>query len=371
MLTSDPFHDLDGSGPGGPHPQGSRTKDHSGPDGPGPVRDRPDQAEQAKLRARYADVAGLLAGTIPGPPEPDFGTRTDGRCLFYAGQFNLLFGDPESGKTWVALAASAEALIKGQRVLVIDLDHNGAASIITRLLALGVPAETLGNLDLFRYVEPDDRLEAYAVVDDAQDWPPAVVVVDSLGELVPMFGSSSNSADDFTLVHSGVIKPLARTGAAVLVIDHLSKGTESRTFGPGGTGAKRRAVGGSSIRVRVKDQFAPGSGGSAFLTVNKDRHGGLRQHCPSGDREPLAGIFHLRAFSGGTLLAEIEPAAEGEHAPPDFGIAVRNPERVAGDVEQLDGLDPPPASKRDVQTRMGWGSDRATVALAAWREGKE
>lgn len=357
------------SGPGGPDHRGSRTKDHSGPDGPGPVRDHPDQGESAALRARYADVAGLLAGTIPGPPEPAFGTRTDGRRLFYADQVNMLFGDPESGKTWVALAASAEALNAGHRVLVIDLDHNGTASIVTRLLALGVHPDILGDLNLFRYVEPEDRVETYAVVDDAQDWPPAVVVVDSLGELLPMFGASSNSADDFTLVHSAVLKPLAKTGAAVLVIDHQAKGTESRTFGPGGTGAKRRAIGGSSIRVRVKDQFAPGSGGSAYLTVNKDRHGGLRQHCPRGDKgEPLAGTFHLRAFAGDTLLAEIEPAAEGEHAPPDFGISVRNPERLADDLDQLEKLDPPPASKRDVQDRMGWGSDRANAALGAWRE---
>ena len=356
------------SGPGGPHPRGSRTKDHSGPDGPGPVPDQAEQGEPAVLRARYADVAGLLAGTIPGPPEPAFGTRTDGRRIFYADQVNMLFGDPESGKTWVALAASAEALNAGHRVLVIDLDHNGTASIVTRLLALGVHPETLGDLNLFRYVEPEDRNEAYAVVDDAQDWPPAVVVVDSLGELLPMFGSSSNSADDFTLVHSAVLKPLAKTGAAVLVIDHLSKGSESRAFGPGGTGAKRRAIGGSSIRVRVKDQFAPGSGGSAFRTVNKDRHGGLRQHCPSGDREPLAGTFHLRAYAGDVLHAEIEPAAKGERAPADFSIEVRNPERLTDDLTQLDKLDPPPASKRDVQDRMGWGSDRANAALGAWRE---
>nr|WP_277612334.1 AAA family ATPase [Dietzia sp. SLG310A2-38A2] len=285
--------------------------------------------------------------------------------MFYSGQFNLIFGDPESGKTWVALAASAEALNARQRVLMIDLDHNGGASIITRLLSLGLAADTLGELDQFRYVEPEERLEAHGVVDEAQDCPPAVMVIDSLGELVPMFGSSSNSADDFSVVHSGIIRPLFRTGAAVLAIDQLSKGTESRTFGPGGTGARRRTVGGSSIRVRNKDQFAPASGGSAYLTVNKDRHGGLRQHCPPGDREPLAGTFHLRAFAGGALRAEIEPAADGDHAPPDFGIAVRNPERVVDDVRQLDQLDPPLSSKRDAQDRTGWGSDRANKALAA------
>ena len=45
------------------------------------------------------------------------------------------------------------------------------------------------------------------------------------------------------------------------------------------TAAKRRAVGGVSIRVTIKEQFAPGRVGSAYLALNKDRHGGLRRHC--------------------------------------------------------------------------------------------
>ncbi|MCT2031940.1 AAA family ATPase [Dietzia cinnamea] len=312
-------------------------------------------------------MAALLAGTIPGPPEPAYGRRSDDRHLFYAGQVNLIFGDPESGKTWVALAAAVEALNAGQRVLVVDLDHNGPASTVGRLVALGADPAALADLGRFRYLEPEDRTDVYNLVDDAADWAPHVAVVDSLGELLPMFGSSSNSADDFTVVHAGVLKKLAMAGAAVLLIDHLAKGSESRTFGPGGTGAKRRAVGGSAIRVRVKDAFTPGSGGAAYLTVNKDRHGGVRQHCPTGDREPLAGVFHLRSFTGGILLAETMAPAEGESAPSDFGIAARNPERLAADVDALSQLDPPPTSKRDVQTRMKWGSDRAVESLDEYR----
>ena len=32
--------------------------------------------------------------------------------MFYKGQVNMLFGEPESGKTWVALAAVSEALYR-------------------------------------------------------------------------------------------------------------------------------------------------------------------------------------------------------------------------------------------------------------------
>ncbi|MDV6293304.1 AAA family ATPase [Rhodococcus aetherivorans] len=317
----------------------------------------------------YFDVAALLAGDLPPAPTPLYGTREDGHALFYAGQVNLAFGDPEGGKTWVALYCAVEALRKGGRALVLDLDHNGPGPTVTRMLAMGADREALSDPTRFLYVEPEDRTHAITVVADMATWGPDVVVVDSLGELLPLFGSSSNSADDFTIVHTRILKPLAKAGACVIVIDHLSKGSDSRTFGPGGTSAKRRAVGGVSIRVRVKDAFTPGKGGSAYLSVNKDRHGGLRAHCPTGDREPLAGVFELRVFSDDVLEPTIRAPKDGESAPADFSIsAAADPQRLAEDVDALDALDPPPLSQRDVCKRMKWGGQRATEALRAWRE---
>jgi len=310
--------------------------------------------------ARYVDVAGLLDGTLPEPPAPDLLTRSDGRSLFYAGQVNWVFGDPEGGKTWVCLAAAEEALRSGGNVLVVDLDHNGPAATLSRLIALGAPVAALRDPARFLYCEPDDRIEIAAVVADMAEWQPGVAVVDSIGELLPLFGSSSNSADDFTTVHTQVLKPLARTGAAVLAVDHLAKGQDSRAHGPGGTAAKRRAIGGVSIRVKVKDAFTPGKGGSAYLSVNKDRHGGLRAHCPTGDREPIAGVFKLNAFADGVLTWVVTAPADGE----------RNPDETAppGDVAAVAALEPPPESVEDARERLKWQKQRAARALKAWRE---
>ena len=101
----------------------------------------------------YTDVAALLDGELPEPPKPLLLTRTDGHALFYAARVNLLFGDPETGKTWVALAACAEALRDGRRALYVDLDHNGAAAIIRNLLLLGAPKSALRDPDVFRHCE--------------------------------------------------------------------------------------------------------------------------------------------------------------------------------------------------------------------------
>src|SRR5258705_3697449 len=64
------------------------------------------------------------------------------------------------------------------------------------------------------------------------------------------------------------LKPLAKAGAAVLAVDHLAKNADPRAQGPGGTAAKRRAIGGVSLRVKVKQPFTPGHGGSALLLVS-------------------------------------------------------------------------------------------------------
>ena len=210
----------------------------------------------------YVDVAALLNGGLPAPPAPALLARTDGVCLFYSGQVNQLSGDPESGKTWIALAAVVEALRSGRRALVVDLDHNGVVAIVARLLDLGAASALLADPSRFRYTEPEDAAHLERVVTDARTWRPATVVVDSVGELLPLLRLSSNSPDDFTTAHARALKPFAQAGAAVIAIDHLAKNPDSRTQGASGTAAKRRAVGGISLRVTVKDDFAPGHGGS-------------------------------------------------------------------------------------------------------------
>lgn len=308
--------------------------------------------------ALYLDVAALLDGGLPDPPAPVLLHREDGNAIFYARQVNLIFGDPESGKTLVAQAAAAEALIAERRVLFVDIDHNGPQATVSRFLDMDVPETVLRDPDLFRYVEPEDKAHLMAVVKDAKGWRPAVAVVDSVGELLPLMSLSSNSPDDFTIAHTAVLKPLALAGAAVLAIDHLPKNTESRASGPTGTAAKRRAVGGVSIRVTINEQFTPGRGGSAFLSVNKDRHGGLRRHCPAEGKEPSAGLFKLDS-STNRIIWRITTPQLGEAA---AAVGVN-----AADLAELDKLDPPPASVKDVKDRLKWGTTRAMDTLKEWR----
>lgn len=303
----------------------------------------------------YVDIAALLDGGIPDPPTPQICPRSDGIGLFYSGQYNVVFGDPESGKTLLCDYATVQVLKAGGRVLRLDMDHNGVDSTVSRLLGFGADEDTLRDPDRFLYVEPADRAQAIAVIEDMADWTPTLVIIDSIGELLPLFGAGSNSADEFTDVHTRIIKPLTRTGACVVGIDHLAKGADSRAFGPTGTFAKKRAIGGTSIRVKVDSAFTPDKGGSAYLSIHKDRHGGLRRHSPSGDREPLCGKFVILGKSVSISAPMLDERNPDEAADPE-------------DVAAIAELDPPPESVKDARERLQWRNDRTGKAFRAWKK---
>lgn len=319
-----------------------------------------DQVAEVAGSRLFADVAALLDGGIPEPPRPVLLQREDGHHLFYREKVNVLFGDPESGKTWIALAGLAEALRAGRKGAFIDLDHNGVAEIVQRLILLGAPVDALRNPGAFRYAEPEDGDELITVVQVLRAWRPAVAVVDSLGELLPMLGLSSNSPDDYTSAHRRVLTPIANAGGVVIAVDHMPKSEEARAHGQTGTVAKKRAVNGITLRVTVVEAFAPGRGGSASMTVEKDRPGGVRAHCPGAGKNPPAGRFVMEvddqgATSWRVTTPRIDAPAAGNGGPD-------------ADVAELDAMVPPPRTKRDVQDRLGWGSNRAQNALSRWRE---
>ena len=325
---------------------------------PGTEYDPDEVATRDVERRLYVDIDALLNGGLPEPLAPSVLNFNDGVALFYRGQVNHVFGDPESGKTWVCLAAAADELRTGRTVAVIDLDHNGPEATVARLVQLGAPVEALRSLDRFRYIEPDDLPELRATVGNLTTRPAGVVVVDSLGELLPMAGASSNDADDFTRVHSNFLKPLAKEGACVLVIDHLAKGSESRAMGASGTAAKGRAVGGLSVRVTIKEQFAPSRGGSCTLAIKKDRHGGLRKHRDPTDREPLAGTFKLNP-DGATYPWSMYAPLDGERNPGEAADAAL--------VDRLLALDELPAT---VDAAREFLACRRTAASRALTEAR-
>ena len=120
---------------------------------------------------------------------------------------------------------AVEALQAGRKALIIDLDHNGPEATVARLIALGAPEDQASRSEpVFRYCEPEDRTERTSGRCRQPEWRPAVAVVDSIGELLPMHGVELQLSRRIHRRHtSNVLKPLAKAGAAVLAVDHLAK----------------------------------------------------------------------------------------------------------------------------------------------------
>jgi hypothetical protein len=304
----------------------------------------------------YGDVATLLRDGLADRPKPSVGLRSDGSGILYADAVNVLFGPPESAKTLTARCIGADVLFGGGSVLIIDIDHNGLAATVAGFRDLGVSEAVLSDPERFRYADPEDLVALTAIVKEATLWKPTFVLVDSVGELVPMLGGKTNDADDYTRVHRAILLPMALAGAAVLGIDHEPKGTEGSSSGPTGTMAKKRAIDGVMLRANIIRPFAPGQGGKSRLTIVKDRHGGLRASSPSNGKEPAGAVFELCADrpTWNFWLPKLEDTFA--------------PDSTEQDVEKLKQHGNPSISVTEAKRLWRWGTDRAARAVRSYKD---
>ena len=80
--------------------------------------------------------------------------RADGVALLYRGRLHAAYGEPESCKGWLALAAVAERIDAAEPVIYLDYEDT-AANIVARLLALGVDQAVIrARLSYLRIDEP-------------------------------------------------------------------------------------------------------------------------------------------------------------------------------------------------------------------------
>lgn len=237
-----------------------------------------------------ADLTWVLSGVAPTSPPPVYARRTDGTALFYRGRVNGVFGDPESGKTWLAQIAGVEALNNGGTFTMVDVDHNGQDHTAARLMLLGAHPTAIADPTRFRYYEPEDAEQLRAAVIDITSLIPDVVILDSLGEILPMLGVKSVDNDEITAALRTICMPPAKAGSCVIAVDHLPKSAEARSTGYaiGGT-AKKRAVDGAYLRAEARTQPTPGGIGRITLRIEKDRTGELRKSSGGG----YAGTFTL------------------------------------------------------------------------------
>jgi len=251
----------------------------------------PDEAvtRARERRAEYdatrvaVDIDASLEGWTPvdltaiydggyNPPRPVLLAPDDRPGLFYRGAINCLYGDSGSGKSWLALRAAREELEAGGDVLWIDLESNGP-EVVDRLRTIAVDRETITTR--FHYVAPANNIGALVVpyiemlVSRIKA---SMIVIDSIGEAFSIEGVNEDRDNEVGPWMRQVLRPLAESGAMVIVIDHATKAKDAPLY-PSGSKRKRAAWTGAGYLVEARPGFTKDSTGWLILTTAKDRHG--------------------------------------------------------------------------------------------------
>jgi hypothetical protein len=225
------------------------------------------------------DLAGFLDGSYK-PEEATMFVRTDGVGLIYPGLVHDFHGESESGKSLVAQAICAGLIMDGQEVVYLDFE-SGPGPMAQRMLSFGLTPDQV--MEKFIYVRPE--LNPYALTETEAfkallSRRPALVILDGVTDALVQFGAGSDSNDEITKWHRYVPRTIAdRTKAAIILIDHVVKSSESRgRFAIGGQ-AKLATIDGASYAVEITEPIGKGMRGLIVLRVGKDRPGTIRPEC--------------------------------------------------------------------------------------------
>ena len=290
------------------------------------------------------DLAAILNGDIP-TDLPDLYPRSDDQPLLYQGKVHSFNGEPESGKSWCALAAAVWALTRGRTVTYLDFEDN-PASIVGRLIALGATPDDVLHRFHYHRIDQPYNLDASLVLDQALDVAaPTLAVLDGITEAMNLCGLDPYGNTDVAKFWAIIPRRLARTGAAVVLIDHVTKSRDERGKWAIGAQHKMAAIDGAAFGFETSQPFGRNRHGVARVTIRKDRPGHLRQHA-NGDN---IGEFHLASTEGHVdawIAPPPEPASDGKWRPTALM------ERVSRHIELH-----PRCSRTEVETEVSGKSE--------------
>ena len=222
--------------------------------------------------------------------------RSDGAGLIYPGKVHSFYGESESGKSWIAQIATAELLKIDRKVIYIDFESD-PIDIVNRLKVLGVSRANL--LQYFSYIRPDgprDVIDPYwqDILEPSRS---DLVIIDGVTEALTMWGGQTKDNDEITRWMRVFPRTVAKaSGAAVVLIDHITKNAETRgRFAIGGQ-SKLATIDGAAYLCEPIELLAPGKIGTISLRVTKDRIGDVRRKAGAQkgkDRMQEAAIFTI------------------------------------------------------------------------------
>jgi hypothetical protein len=314
------------------------------------------------------DLGPYLRGEVT-RPEPTIGMyRRDGIRFLYPGKEHSVIGEMESGKSWFALACVAAELNNGNTVVYIHFEESDPSDTVERLMALGVPADVIG--ERFRFIAPTSPVTA-AQITRLCDTPPSLVILDGVNEGMSLMGAAIREEDGVAAFRRAVITPWTRVGAAVLTCDHVVKDREARGRYALGSIHKGNALSGALIVLENADPFGRGARGRSHIYVTKDRPGHLRRHGRPTKNSPgktYVGeliVDDTRTHVSYLDLAILAPAEDKPATPDGDGQGDELTDAVHAVIAALPGQHVPSERELFAQMRKAGWQVRENVIRAA------
>jgi hypothetical protein len=338
------------------------------------IVERLDESVPDELAARWAsdlsapgrtwtpvNLDAVLDGTYVAPTAT-VGGRSDGVGLFYRGRVHEVAAEPEAGKTWLGLDATAHEIAAGHSVGYLDFEDD-EAGIVGRLMTMGVAPEAIRRR--FAYVRPTTPILAEHNFDDLNDLldlRPTLVVIDGVTEAMSLHGleimDNTDVATFDRLLSRNIANHLCRP--AVVKTDHLVKNKEARGRYSIGGQHKLAGLNGAAYRLENRKPFGVGVTGRSGIFIAKDRPGGLRRHAlPSAAGMSWFGDLTVESLAGGigVEVAIVPPEAS---RPDNF-----RPTTIMARICDVLTRAPEPLSGQGIQDRVQGKAEHIRAAIAA------
>ena len=253
----------------------------------------PDEARR-KVESAYRYPEGRVAIATPREVDPETGEllpleRVDlwpyvsGEAvppvfvvedIVIASHVHLVYGEPGCGKTILAERWMLDCVVRGEHVMFID-EESGTGMTADRLRAMGANAAISDYLHYYPF--PGITLEdAERLMSTVGVIRPALVVFDSMADVLSAGGLDENGSMDVTRWMMGIAVRIAREyGAAVLILDHNTKDASNTKYSRG-SGAKK-AKADIAWFVEKKQDFDANTTGRVTLERTKNRIGFMKE----------------------------------------------------------------------------------------------
>jgi hypothetical protein len=188
--------------------------------------------------------------------------------------------------------------------------------------------------------------------------PADLIIVDGVNEALSLAHTNIHNESRVTAWMREVPRQLAhRTGAAVILIDHVNKNKRNRGRGANGAQAKLAGLDGAAYTIDVVQPLGQGMLGVLTLRIAKDRPGAIRPHCGPMDAEtrlqsaatiavdstgegivvtvgpPVPEPDERGAYRPAALMEKMSQALESELERLTWSAWAKDAQRVAGNKE--------------------------------------